>query len=103
MRNVLCPTYRNLYVLPAISLHHLQPSIQLKSIQAFDVVLGPVGQEMDDLPPEDASPSIEKVYQDQDGHWVITDVTGLKLGVRWRLDGQGYDIVKSGYTRSAPL
>lgn len=63
--------------------------------QAFDVVLGPLEQDQADVPPEDPSPSEEKVYQDSEGHWVITDVKGLKLGVRWRLDGKGYDIVKS--------
>lgn len=63
--------------------------------QSFDVILGPINQVPTDTPPEDPSPSTDKVYQDHDGHWVITDVQGLKLGVRWRVDGQGYDIVKS--------
>jgi mannosidase alpha-like ER degradation enhancer 1 len=53
-----------------------------------------MGQRQDDLPPEDLSPAADKVYQDQDGHWTITDVSGLKLGVRWRLDEDGYDISK---------
>lgn len=59
------------------------------------MILGPVNQTQTDVPPEDSSPSTDKVYQDHDGHWVITDVQGLKLGIRWRLDGQGYDVVKS--------
>lgn len=70
----------------------------LTGVQSFDVILGPVNQTQMDAPPEDSSPSTDKVYQDQDGHWVITDVQGLKLGVRWRLDGRGYDIVKSEST-----
>lgn len=59
------------------------------------MILGPIDQKQTDAPPEDASPSTEKVYQDEDGHWVITDVKGLKLGVRWRIDSKGYDIVRS--------
>jgi mannosidase alpha-like ER degradation enhancer 1 len=61
-------------------------------MQSFDVILGPVGQSQEDVPPEDTSPAIEKVYQGEDGHWTITDVSGLKLGVRWRIDEDGYDI-----------
>jgi hypothetical protein len=59
------------------------------------VILGPLGQNPDEVPPEDVSPSEEKVYQTPEGDWMITDVSGLKLAVRWKLDGTGYDISKS--------
>ena len=43
-----------------------------------------------------ASP--DKVYQDgSTGDFVITDVDGLKLGVRWRFDGEGYDVASSEF------
>ena len=59
------------------------------------MILGPLGQSQDDVPPEDISPSAEKVYQSPEGDWTITDVSGLKLAIRWKLDGSGYDISKS--------
>ena len=59
------------------------------------MILGPLGQSQDDVPPEDISPSAEKVYQSAEGDWTITDVSGLKLAIRWKLDGSGYDISKS--------
>jgi hypothetical protein len=64
------------------------------------VILGPLGQSQDEVPPEDPSPSDDKVCQDSEGDWTITDVSGLKLAVRWKLDGTGYDISKS---KPAPL
>lgn len=59
------------------------------------MILGPLGQSQDDVPPEDISPSAEKVYQSAESDWTITDVSGLKLAIRWKLDGSGYDISKS--------
>lgn len=47
------------------------------------------------LPSEDAAPSANKVFRDDNGDFIIADVDGLKLGVRWRFDGSGYDISNS--------
>ncbi|OXC59323.1 hypothetical protein AYX13_07129, partial [Cryptococcus neoformans] len=46
--------------------------------------------------PEDPSPGSDKVYQNTTtGDYVINNITGIRLGVRWRLDGQGYDVSSS--------
>lgn len=64
---------------------------------AFELVLTPANHGPDSpLPPHDASPSLSKVYQKDDGDWVIADIEGLRLGCRWRLDGNGYDVTAIG-------
>ncbi|WVN90106.1 uncharacterized protein L203_105341 [Cryptococcus depauperatus CBS 7841] len=61
---------------------------------SFDITLTPSDR---DPSPEDSSPSLEKVYQNTStGDYVIRDIDGLHLGVRWRLDGKGYDISSIG-------
>jgi mannosidase alpha-like ER degradation enhancer 1 len=64
---------------------------------AFELVLTPSNADPDaPLPAHDASPSSTKVWQKEDGDWVITDIGGLRLGCRWRFDGGGYDITNIG-------
>jgi mannosidase alpha-like ER degradation enhancer 1 len=63
---------------------------------SFEIVLAPAGAGADfALPAHDASPGLGKVYQTAEGDWVITDIDGLRLGVRWRMDGFGYDVTNS--------
>lgn len=64
-----------------------------EKIQAFDIVLtSPFNETF----PEDPSPGSDKVYQNTTtGDYVISNITGIRLGVRWRLDGQGYDVSSS--------
>lgn len=64
--------------------------------QSFEIHLSSANSsDPDDLPPADLSPSKEKVYRDDVGSYVIADSTGLRLGVRWRLDAKGYDVTNS--------
>lgn len=69
----------------------------MSDLQAFDVLLAPPEQHNGREPvAEDLSPSSEKVHRDEmSGDWIIADVDGLKLGVRWRFDGRGYDVSSS--------
>lgn len=69
----------------------------------FELILTPAELPLDaPLPAHDPSPSIAKVYQTPDGHWVIANIDGLRLNVRFRLDGWGYDVVTSE-SKSTPL
>ncbi|OXH23230.1 carbohydrate binding protein [Cryptococcus neoformans] len=69
-------------------------SIQEVPKFAFDIVLTPTSNE---ALPEDPSPGPDKVYQNMTtGDYVISNITGIRLGVRWRLDGQGYDVSSIG-------
>lgn len=62
----------------------------------IELVLIPADTPPDDpLPPHDKSPGPAKVFQTEDGDWVIANVDGLHVGTRWRLDGLGYDVVSS--------
>lgn len=64
---------------------------------AFELVLTPANMDPDSPPPpHDAAPSITKVFQKDDGDWEITDIEGLRLGCRWRLDRHGYDVTSIG-------
>ncbi|WVQ80984.1 hypothetical protein IAT38_003091 [Cryptococcus sp. DSM 104549] len=64
---------------------------------AFDVVLSPLNDTDSAASPEDPSPGPGKVQQDPTtGDYVITNIEGLRLGVRWRLDGKGYDVSSIG-------
>ena len=48
--------------------------------------------------PIDPSPSSSKVYQDvKTGNYIVKDVSGLSLNLRWRLDNTGYDVATSEY------
>ena len=49
------------------------------------------------LPAHDPSPGPSKVFQNSEGDWVIADIDGLRLNVRWRVDGFGYDVVSSEF------
>ncbi|ODN96946.1 hypothetical protein I350_07921 [Cryptococcus amylolentus CBS 6273] len=50
-----------------------------------------------------ASPSSSKVVQNTTtSDYVIRDVQGLKLGVRWRFDGKGYDVSNIDHHRVRP-
>nr|XP_018266555.1 uncharacterized protein I303_00530 [Kwoniella dejecticola CBS 10117]OBR88713.1 hypothetical protein I303_00530 [Kwoniella dejecticola CBS 10117] len=64
----------------------------------FEIVLSPLdSNNATAVPPEDPSPGPNKVNQDPlTGHYQITDVEGLRLGVRWRFDGKGYDVASIG-------
>ncbi|WWD22230.1 hypothetical protein CI109_106721 [Kwoniella shandongensis] len=69
---------------------------------AFNIVLSPLNTTdpsdvTANLPPEDRAPGLQKVDQDPNsGNWLIHDVEGLRLGVRWRFDGRGYDVASIG-------
>ncbi|WVQ93882.1 hypothetical protein IAU59_000960 [Kwoniella sp. CBS 9459] len=65
---------------------------------AFEIVLSPLNSsDPTQVPPEDPSPGPSKVTQDPStGDYVITDIEGLRLGVRWRFDGKGYDVSNIG-------
>nr|XP_019014344.1 uncharacterized protein I206_00426 [Kwoniella pini CBS 10737]OCF53125.1 hypothetical protein I206_00426 [Kwoniella pini CBS 10737] len=65
---------------------------------AFEIVLSPLdASKSTAVPPEDPSPGPSKVDQDSmTGDYHITDIEGLRLGVRWRFDGKGYDVVNIG-------
>ncbi|OCF41757.1 hypothetical protein I317_04461 [Kwoniella heveanensis CBS 569] len=71
---------------------------------AFEIVLSPLNtSDPSQVPPEDPSPGPNKVTQDSlTGDYVITDIEGLRLGVRWRFDGQGYDVSNIGPHRLRP-
>lgn len=43
--------------------------------------------------PEDLLPSIKKITPVQDGY-VLNDVSGIRVRIVRRLDGQGYDLTK---------
>lgn len=61
---------------------------------SIELVLVPAGAPPDSpLPAHDPSPGTNKVYQNEEGDWVISDIDGLRVGVRWRADGRGYDVV----------
>lgn len=63
----------------------------------FELVLTPSNVDPGaPLPPHDASPSAAKVSQRDDGDWEIKEIEGLRLGCRWRLDGNGYDVTSIG-------
>ncbi|WVW81609.1 hypothetical protein I302_103604 [Kwoniella bestiolae CBS 10118] len=65
---------------------------------AFEIVLSPLNvTDPTAVPPEDPSPGPSKVEQDlATGDYVISDIEGLRLGVRWRFDGRGYDVANIG-------
>ncbi|WRT63472.1 uncharacterized protein IL334_000377 [Kwoniella shivajii] len=65
---------------------------------AFEIVLSPLNTtDLNSAPPEDPSPGPSKVAQDAlTGDYHITDIEGLRLGVRWRFDGKGYDVANVG-------
>ncbi|WVF66261.1 hypothetical protein IAT40_001001 [Kwoniella sp. CBS 6097] len=65
---------------------------------AFEIVLSPLNtSDPTQVPPEDPSPGPSKVTQDPStGDYVITDIEGLRLGIRWRFDGRGYDVSNIG-------
>ncbi len=67
------------------------PGSTNSSWQSFDISIAPIDLNATQ-PVEDASPSPSKVFRNDDGNLVVADVDGLKIGVRWRLDGKGYDI-----------
>jgi mannosidase alpha-like ER degradation enhancer 1 len=69
--------------------------------QSIDIVLTPINMTSPaDYPPEDPDPSPSKLWQNPiTGTWTITDVTGLRLGARWRYDNTGYDIISIGNHR----
>ncbi|WVR03311.1 hypothetical protein IAU60_000302 [Kwoniella sp. DSM 27419] len=65
---------------------------------AFEIVLTPSnGTDGSKAPPEDPSPGLDKVHQDsKTGDYIVTNIDGLRLGVRWRFDGTGYDVANIG-------
>jgi hypothetical protein len=64
--------------------------------QSFDIVLTPLNATDQEVPPEDPAPSASKVRRDDaTGDFVVADVSGLRLSVRWRLDNRGYDVASS--------
>ncbi|CAK9783494.1 unnamed protein product [Cutaneotrichosporon oleaginosum] len=64
---------------------------------AFEIVLTPSNVDPEaPLPAHDAAPSATKVWQKNDGDWVIADIEGLRLGCRWRFDRGGYDVTNIG-------
>ncbi|WWC97244.1 hypothetical protein V866_004123 [Kwoniella sp. B9012] len=72
--------------------------IPVESKFAFEIVLSPLNvTDPSAVPPEDPSPGPSKVEQDlATGDYLISDIEGLRLGVRWRFDGKGYDVVNIG-------
>lgn len=76
------------------SLSHVRyPTCSLLTFQSFDIVLTP--SESAEIPPEDSSPSPDKVFRIENGDFVIKNITGLRLRVRNRLDNVGYDVTSS--------
>ncbi|KAK4689097.1 hypothetical protein P7C73_g1006, partial [Tremellales sp. Uapishka_1] len=71
---------------------------------SFDIVLSPSNtSHSEEVPKEDPSPPSSKVYRDEPtGDFVISDIDGLRLGVRWRFDGRGYDVSSIGPHRVRP-
>lgn len=68
--------------------------LQLTS-QTFDLVLSPLGH-TGEPPPEDNSPSQEKVARDSNtGDFYIHQIDGIRLSVRWKHDNSGYDVATS--------
>lgn len=73
-----------------------------EGVQSFDIVLTPLNATDQEVPPEDPAPSASKVRRDEaTGDFVVADVSGLRLSVRWRLDNRGYDVASSEFTLSA--
>lgn len=68
----------------------------LEPVWSLQVILSPTEPDpaLEDAP-EDKSPSVDKVRQTEAG-WEIRDVSGLRLTVRWRLDGTGYEVATIG-------
>lgn len=68
----------------------------LEPVWSLQVILSPTEPDpaLEDAP-EDKSPSLDKVRQTEAG-WEIRDVSGLRLTVRWRLDGAGYEAATIG-------
>lgn len=68
----------------------------LEPVWSLQVILSPTEPDpaLEDAP-EDKSPSLDKVRQTEEG-WEIRDVSGLRLTVRWRLDGTGYEAATIG-------
>ena len=61
----------------------------------MDIVLSPPDGTDDDVP-NDPAPSSAKVRHDEkSGNYIIGDVTGLYLTLRWRLDNRGYEVATS--------
>lgn len=74
----------------------------LEPVWSLQVILSPTEPDpaLEDAP-EDKSPSLAKVRPTESG-WEIRDVTGLRLSVRWRLDGAGYEAATIGPHRVRP-
>jgi len=69
--------------------------IRLRSVQSVDIVLSPLDSQSQ-TPPADHAPSPSKVRHDtMTGDFVISDVDGLHLTLRWRFDNQGYEVATS--------
>ncbi|RXK37277.1 hypothetical protein M231_05419 [Tremella mesenterica] len=68
---------------------------------SFDLVLAP--SESGILPTTSHSPPSNKIHRDdQTGNFVISDIQGIILTVRWRLDRTGYDVSSIGPHRIRP-
>lgn len=75
--------------------------ILIDGFKAMEIVLSPtIDTDPADLPPADPSPSLSKVWQDASGDFVIADSEGIRLGVRWRFDNNGYDVSSSMFLPS---
>ena len=75
------------------SCNHCASTLTIKSV---GVMLSPPDTPHDEDTPVDLSPSYSKIHQDvATGNYIIDDVTGLQLNLRWRLDNSGYDVATS--------
>ena len=70
---------------------------------SFEVVLAATNATSTTIPPEGQHSLVGKVHRDDpSGALVISDVQGVILNVRWRLDGTGYDVSSIGPHRVRP-
>ena len=63
----------------------------------MEIVLSPLNTtDPANIPTEDKSPSLSKVWQDKTtGDFLVADTEGLRLGIRWRFDNKGYEVSNS--------
>ncbi|KAL7424625.1 hypothetical protein Q5752_000309 [Cryptotrichosporon argae] len=77
-----------------------QCTVPLPPRYSFELVLSPPAHDAaappPPPPPRDKSPGTDKVRLNAHGDFEIANVDGLHLTVRWRLDGQGYDVSHIG-------
>jgi len=81
--------------IPTVPRFVSESSERLCSYQSVDIVLSlPDGSDVE--VPTGSTPYSAKVRHDeQTGDYVVADVSGLDLTLRWRLDNKGYEVATS--------